>query len=307
MILIADSGSTKTDWVLRPAADTVVQAPAAHFQTQGLNPIHLSDEQIGAVLCSVRQWLSSHLQRLTPSGISAGSPLSVLFYGSGVRPDQEVRMERLIREALSPLTPHQERAASLVESCRGLLIEAHSDLLGAARALCGESEGLACILGTGANSCLYDGHNIVANTPPLGYILGDEGSGAVLGKRFLNALYKGHLGEGIKADFEADMQMTLTEVIDRVYRQPLPNRWLASLSPFIHGRLAVHAVEELVVENFSAFIARNIEPYHRRDLPLQAVGSIAFYYRDQLCQAARKAGYAVGKILRSPLELPGTC
>ena len=188
-----------------------------------------------------------------------------------------------------PLTPHPQ-------------IEAHSDLLGAARALCGDSEGLACILGTGANSCLYDGEKIVANTPPLGYILGDEGSGAVLGKRFLNALYKGQLSNETKSDFEAEMRMTLTEVIERVYRQSLPNRWLASLSPFIHSRLDDPAVEALVVDNFSDFIARNIEPYHRRDLPLQAVGSIAFYYRDQLSQAANKVGYAVGKILRSPLD-----
>ena len=183
-----------------------------------------------------------------------------------------------------------------------LKIETHSDLLGAARALCGDSEGLACILGTGANSCLYDGKHIVANTPPLGYILGDEGSGAVLGKLFLNALYKGCLGNEIKSDFETEMQMTLAEVIDCVYRQPLPNRWLASLSPFIHSRLDDPGVEALVVDNFSDFIARNIEPYHRRDLPLQAVGSIAFYYRDQLSQAAVQAGYKVGTILRSPLD-----
>ena len=205
-------------------------------------------------------------------------------------------MEQLLREVFqlhsshpSPLTSHPQ-------------IEAHSDLLGAARALCGKSEGLACILGTGANSCLYDGHRIIANTPPLGYILGDEGSGAVLGRRFLNALYKGHLGNETKAAFEAGMQLSLSDVIDRVYRQPLPNRWLASLSPFIHSHLDNPDVEALVVDNFSAFIARNIEPYRRRDLPLQAVGSIAYYYRDQLCQAAKQAGYAVGKVLRSPLD-----
>jgi len=280
MILIADSGSTKTDWMLRGETAT------RQFHTQGINPIHQSDEQILDILRG----------ELLPQLISLNQLSAIEFYGSGVRPDQEARMERLLREVFqlhsshpSPLTSHPQ-------------IEAHSDLLGAARALCGDSEGLACILGTGANSCLYDGEHIVANTPPLGYILGDEGSGAVLGKRFLNALYKGHLGNKIKSDFEAEMQMTLTEVIDRIYRQPLPNRWLASLSPFIHSRLDDPAVEALVVGNFSDFIARNIEPYHRPDLPLQAVGSIAFFYKDQLCHAARKAGYAVGNILRSPLD-----
>ena len=280
MVLIADSGSTKTDWMLRGETAT------RQFHTQGINPIHQSDEQILDILRG----------ELLPQLISLNQLSAIKFYGSGVRPDQEARMERLLREVFqlhsshpSPLTPHPQ-------------IEAHSDLLGAARALCGDSEGLACILGTGANSCLYDGEKIVANTPPLGYILGDEGSGAVLGKRFLNALYKGQLSNETKSDFEAEMRMTLTEVIERVYRQSLPNRWLASLSPFIHSRLDDPAVEALVVDNFSDFIARNIEPYHRRDLPLQAVGSIAFYYRDQLSQAANKVGYAVGKILRSPLD-----
>ncbi|MBO7139140.1 MAG: ATPase [Prevotella sp.] len=280
MVLIADSGSTKTDWMLRGETAT------RQFHTQGINPIHQSDEQILDILRG----------ELLPQLISLNQLSAIKFYGSGVRPDQEARMERLLREVFqlhsshpTPRTPHPQ-------------IEAHSDLLGAARALCGDSEGLACILGTGANSCLYDGEKIVANTPPLGYILGDEGSGAVLGKRFLNALYKGQLSNETKSDFEAEMRMTLTEVIERVYRQSLPNRWLASLSPFIHSRLDDPAVEALVVDNFSDFIARNIEPYHRRDLPLQAVGSIAFYYRDQLSQAANKVGYAVGKILRSPLD-----
>jgi N-acetylglucosamine kinase-like BadF-type ATPase len=168
--------------------------------------------------------------------------------------------------------------------------EAHSDLLGAARALCGRAEGLACILGTGSNSCLFDGSRIVANTPPLGYILGDEGSGAVLGKLFLNALYKGVIGSETKKAFEEENRMTLAEVIERVYRQPLPNRWLASLSPFIHSRLSDPAVEALVTDSFSTFIARNIDPYRRRDLPINAVGSIAFYYKEQLCQAAAEAG-----------------
>lgn len=289
MILIADSGSTKTDWMLRGETAT------RQFHTQGINPIHQSDEQILDILRG----------ELLPQLISLNQLSAIKFYGSGVRPDQEERVEQLLREAFSSLksiVPFTSPSLPLHSPFAPLSIEAHSDLLGAARALCGDSEGLACILGTGANSCLYDGEKIVANTPPLGYILGDEGSGAVLGKRFLNALYKGHLGNEIKSDFEAEMQMTLTEVIERVYQQPLPNRWLASLSPFIHSRLDDPAVEALVVDNFSDFIARNIEPYHRRDLPLQAVGSIAFYYRDQLSQAAVQAGYKVGTILRSPLD-----
>lgn len=299
MILIADSGSTKTDWVFRPNPSPSGGAATQRFQTQGINPIHQSDAQILDIL------RGELLPQLREALIQLPTPLEIQFYGSGVRPDQEARMERLLREALSSLksiAPFTSPSHPLHTPFTPLSIEAHSDLLGAARALCGKSEGLACILGTGANSCLYDGEHIVANTPPLGYILGDEGSGAVLGKRFLNALYKGQLSNETKADFEAEMQLSLSDVIDRVYRRPLPNRWLASLSPFIHDRLDDPAVEALVIDNFSDFIARNIEPYHRRDLPLQAVGSIAFFYEDQLCQAASKAGYAVGNLLRSPLD-----
>ena len=282
MTLIADSGSTKTDWLLQAEDGTC--APSV-FHTQGINPIHQSDEQITAIL----------RDELLP--LIGGERLSsVLFYGSGVRTDQEERMVRLLTQSLT------DDAHSDLLTAAPPRIEAHSDLLGAARALCGSHEGLACILGTGANSCLYDGQRIVANTPPLGYILGDEGSGAVLGVRFLNALYKGRLDSQTKADFESVLQMSLTEVIDRVYRQPLANRWLASLSPFIHDHLADPAIEKLVTDNFADFIARNIEPYQRRDLPLQAVGSIAFYYETQLRKAAHTAGYEVGTILRSPLE-----
>ncbi len=275
IVIVADSGSTKTDWM----------AGMSRFSTQGINPVHQSDGDIAAILRA--EMLPLLRQAMAQDGVRSDIS-AVMFYGSGVRADQEERMVRLLSEALADY--------------RVGIIEAHSDLLGAARALCGDREGLACILGTGANSCLYDGRRIVKNTPPMGYILGDEGSGAVLGARFLNALYKGRIARSVLDDFEEQMKEGLSSVIDRVYRQPLANRWLASLSPFIHGHLDNPEVEAIVVGNFHDFIIRNVEPYGRRDLPLQAVGSIAFFYRDQLCEAARKAGYTVGKILRSPLS-----
>ena len=153
-------------------------------------------------------------------------PMSVYFYGSGVRPEQETPMADLLRGALPKVD----------------MVEAHTDLLGAARALCGDNYGIASILGTGANSCLYDGKRILMNTPALGYILGDEGSGAVLGKRFLHDLYGGLLSEELKMCFERETGLSLSQIIDRVYRQPLANRFLASLSKFIHGHLSDPAV-----------------------------------------------------------------
>lgn len=266
--LVADSGSTKTDWAVG----------GLRVSTQGINPIHQDDETIARIL---HDELLPQLTTLPPDAIT-----SIRFYGSGVRPEQQKHIERLLAEALPSATD----------------IEARSDLLGAARALSTGRESICCILGTGANSCLFDGTDIVANIPPMGYILGDEGSGAVLGIRLLNGLYKGLLPKGLLTDFETATGVTLAAVIDRVYRQPLANRWLASLSPFVHSHLDEPAVEALVVSHFRDFIQRNIIPYQRPDLPIHAVGSIAWYYQPQLQKAVCEEGYQLGTILRSPIE-----
>ena len=271
-ILIADSGSTKTDWLLK-AEGTAVAVAMLH--TQGINPIHQSDDVILGILRSElasAAIVAPHLAGRGPRQERSALPslAAIRFYGAGVRPDQEQRMEHLLRQVFPQCAD----------------VQARSDMLGAARALLGHQAGLACILGTGANSCLYDGERIVANTPALGYILGDEGSGAVLGRRFLNALYKGRLYEGAAEEFE----------------QPMANRWLASLAEYVASRIAHPEVEQLVVENFRLFIRHNLQPYRRPDLPVSAVGSIAFFFRPQLQQAAQAEGYHLGKILRSPID-----
>lgn len=269
IILLADSGSTKTEWLFG----------GQRFRTQGINPIHQDDATISTILMDALANLRNAMQDIS-------TLQSIRFYGSGVRQDQEERMVRL----LCNVFPHVGH------------IEAKSDMLGAARALCGNSPGMACILGTGANSCLYDGRDIIANTPPLGYILGDEGSGAVMGRLYLNALYKNRLQKDAKEKFEQHFSITMSDVIDRVYRQPMANRWLASLCPYIHDQLDQPAVEQLVVDNFRSFIVHNLEPYHRPDLPINAVGSVAFFFQAQLGQAAASEGYLLGNILRSPLD-----
>lgn len=273
-ILIADSGSTKTDWAL--LADGQV---AGRLQTQGINPFHQAEEDIRAVLTG--ELLPAYRllkQEETPS--------EIYFYGSGVRVEYETVMRRLLGEVFGG-AEH---------------VEAHGDLLGAAIAVCGREAGLACILGTGANSCLYDGEHIVQNTPPLGYILGDEGSGAVLGIRFLNALLKGRLSASLREAFFAEQQMTEGDVIARVYRQPMANRWLASLAPFIHDHLGDPGVRDIVVDNFCDFFSRNVVPYGRRDLPVGAVGSIAFFFQSELHEAAGRQGFRLGTVLRSPID-----
>lgn len=267
MILIADSGSTKTDWVL--AGKEVVH-------TQGITPVHQSPDDI-------RQILEQEL--LPQLGGLVDSLFAVYFYGSGCMPAQIPMMEQLLKEALD--------AAK---------VEAYSDLMAAARALCGRDEGIACILGTGANSALYDGERIVQNTPALGYILGDEGSGAVLGRSFMNAIFKNPDFADIREEYLAEQQLTMADIIQRVYREPMANRFLASTSLYIGRHLDNPLLEELVVDNFRQFFRRNIAPYQRPDLPVHFVGSMAQHYRNQLLQAAAAEGYVVGRVMKSPLE-----
>jgi len=273
--LIADSGSSKTDWALLVPPMGPKPASIVRISTQGINPVHQTDNVIRQIL----------LQELLPH-LSIEAVGSVYFYGSGVRPEKEAPMAQLLREALS--CAHS--------------VEAHSDLLGAARAMCGHNYGIASILGTGANSCLYDGQRIVQHTNALGYILGDEGSGAVLGKRFLHDLYGGILSENIKADFEKSLKLSLPEVINRVYRQPLANRFLASLAEFIHGHLDEPGVEALVKQNFRDFLRVHIVPYGHEYLPLSFAGSIAHFFKEQLTEVVEAEGYTMGTILRSPIE-----
>lgn len=272
MILIADSGSTKTDWCLT-ASETVPQ----RMSTQGVNPFFQTDEQICGILHDelLPQILSSSVGRIS----------EVHFYGAGIRPEMRERMKGILNEAFP-------RAK----------IEVESDLLGAARALFGHGEGVACILGTGSNSGLYDGQTIIANTPPLGFILGDEGSGAVLGKLFLGSLCKGLMPNGLLEEYLAETQQKISDVIQTVYRQPLPNRYLAGTSRFIHSHIHVEEVRKLVVDNFRAFFRRNIVQYGRHDLPVRAIGSVAWYYQEQLKEAAQLEGFLVDQVLQSPME-----
>ena len=271
-ILIADSGSTKTDWICLTGDDESTQI---EVQTVGLNPFHVSDNEIRGVLAH------DVLPQLGVSNVEA-----VYFYGSGVRPEVGGRVEGLLRESFPDAKT----------------VQAHSDLLGACRALCGDEAGIACILGTGANSCVYDGKKIVHNTPALGYILGDEGSGAVLGKHLLHDLYTGVLPHNLRLTFEKEMGLELSEIINKVYREPQANRFLASLSEFIHRHLDEEGIRQMVYNTFSDFINYHVSRYGRHDLPLSFVGSIAFYYQEQLQLIVQMLGYPMGTILKSPLQ-----
>lgn len=267
MFLIADSGSTKTDWTL---VDGEHQEVVAEYHTQGINPVHQSGDTIREILSAVPV---------------STTPDTIFFYGSGCTEAHIPAMRQLLSDMFQTSD-----------------VEVNSDLLGAARSLCGRAAGIACILGTGANSCLYDGDRIIRNTPALGYILGDEGSGAVLGRLFVNALYKGQLPAVLRDTFEQATGLDVSTIINKVYREPMANRFLASLSTFIGQHLDCESLRQLVVQNFRQFFRNNLVPYDASHLPVGAVGSIAWHYRDLLAEAAAAEGFHLGTIVQSPMR-----
>lgn len=277
--LIVDSGSTKTSWCFAFLPDTKSADGARTVTTEGLNPSVMSAEEVEEKIAKA---LNHCLQSLS---ISAADVDNVFFYGAGCIAGRTV----VVSESISSI---------LVDA----KIHVADDLLGAARALCGYKAGIACILGTGSNSCLYDGKNIVAHTPALGYVLGDEGSGAVLGRKFLNAVLKQTLPENIRKRFLQESGLDMAEVINRVYRSPAPNRFLASMSKYIHGYLDEKEVRDIVIGNFEDFIRNNILAYGDEFRTINVVGSIAYHYKEQLTEAADRNGFQIGKIIKSPIE-----
>lgn len=269
MILIADSGSTKTDWYIGDDTNGGIT-----YQTPGCNPYFMSAQQLAESFLLVQ------------NAMQGKKPDHIWFYGAGCTPGEK---SDTVRNALANV---------FGSACS---IEVASDMLGAARALCGNREGIACILGTGSNSCLYDGHDITANVSPLGFILGDEGSGANLGKLFVGNVLKDQFDANLKTEFIARYGSS-SDIIDRVYRQPLPNRWLASLSPFILQHIDDPKVKKMVCEAFKSFFTRNTANYHRPDLKIGMVGSVAYYYKDIISEAAADMGLYIGTIVRSPIE-----
>jgi len=291
MILIADSGGTKTDWTLLHAPSPYVKHDiVTTFKTQGITPIHMSVAEIRSILekellHELAVFPRAALVQLGAFEHSFMEKLVVYFYGSGCTPDHAPMMVRILSEVIG--TPK---------------VEVYSDLMASARALCQHEEGIACILGTGANSCLYDGEKMVQNTPALGYILGDEGSGSVLGRLFMNAIFKNPMFKDIRDEYLSDNKLTQADIIEKVYRQPMANRFLATTSLYIASHIDNPLLAQLVIANFRQFFRSNIDPYKRKDLPVHFVGSMASTYTEQLNEAARLEGYTIGNIMQSPME-----
>lgn len=270
-ILIADAGSSKTDWAM---LDTP-QGKWRGFSSAGINPVTFETPEISNILDSVSGEISD-----------LPAPDKIYFYGAGCStPDLCAKMEDLLHEKFGSDT-----------------IDVQTDLTGAARSLLQKNEGIACILGTGSNSGLYDGNRIVDNIPPLGFILGDEGSGTALGKRIISDYFKRLLPEETAAEFEKEFGLTMAETIEKTYRQKSPNRFLSSVVPFLKKHLHNEAIGQLVREEFSKFIKRNLLSYPRvKELPVCFTGSIACHFSDPLLDEMQKEGLKTGKITDRPL------
>ncbi len=268
MILIADSGSTKTTWSLCRDRNEIKTCT-----TSGINPFYLEKQEIFYILDEEYSLPKSEID-------------SIFFYGAG---------------CISP------RVSVVVKSLKEYFgienIQVATDLLGAARSLCGNGSGIACILGTGSNSCFYDGEKIVHNVSPLGFILGDEGSGAALGRKLVSDILKNQLPREIKDDFFSDYQQTPAEILENVYRKPFPNRYLAQFTVFLAKYIENPVISDLVESSFDGFIERNILQYPEcKTNKVSFTGSVAYYFKDNLIKIIEKQGLILGEVTQNPMS-----
>ena len=272
MKLAVDSGSTKADWGFFSNSYDL-----RTIKTEGINPYHQSIDEIKAIISS------GLIKNLSDDDVNAVN--EIYYYGAGCATDSIcAQMTGIIKEFFPD-------AAVTVDS----------DMLGAARALCGRAEGVACVLGTGSNSCLYNGKDITDQVPSLGYILGDEGSGAALGRRFIGDCLKRQMPDAVSKEFMERYSLNKDLIIENVYRKPLPNRYIAGFVPFIQEKCAVPEVHKMLIQCFSEFFTRNVINYHKPWLPVHFVGSIAGIFADELKETADSLGMTIGRIMTSPM------
>ncbi|MBK3516730.1 ATPase [Carboxylicivirga marina] len=268
MVLIADSGSTKTQWCLVSEGIIIEQCI-----TKGINPFYQNSTDI----------LKNLKEEYT---LNNTKPQEINFYGAGCANDEK---NNIVRKALSEF--FQVEAITI-----------NSDLVGAARSLCQHQKGIACILGTGSNSCLYDGRDVIHNVSPLGYVIGDEGSGAVLGKKLMGDLLKNQLPEHVIDLFFKNYNTNRAEILDNIYKKTFPNRYLAQFTKFLSENIHVKELEDIVLDAFEEFVKRNLLQYADIDkLKVHFTGSVAFYFRAQLEKALYKYNLNIGEICQAPM------
>lgn len=270
MILIADSGSTSTDWRIAEENGQVHQ-----FRTEGLNPYFKNAEDVEAALKTA--W---------PEAINADGIKEVFFYGSGCSGGE---INDIIKNGIARICSKSE-------------INVFNDLVGAARATCGPEPGISAILGTGSNCCYYDGMEIVANSPSLGYVLGDEGSGNQIGRELLRAYFYNEMPEQLRANFDKRFGINRQDVLKALYHEPSPNRYLASYSKFVFQNLKDEFATQLVINCFNSFFEKHVLSFpEAKSVPLHVVGSVGFYYGNLLRRVAESYGVGLGRVIESPI------
>ena len=269
MIIIADSGSSKIDWRLLKTDGTILQAAST-----GFNPYYQPIDDLKKIIeGSVIPQASESVSR-------------VFFYGTGVSSGKNQSLIRTL----------------FLEFFNESIIEIEWDLLAAARALCGRESGIACIIGTGSNSCLYDGNKIIDQVANLGWILADEGSGTFLGKRLLFDFLRKKMPAELSKEFQARYQFTREEFLEKIYQQEKPGTFLASFSKFVSQHIKDPYCYRLVYNSFLLFFDNNVLPYlGSKHLQVHFVGSVAFYYSDILRQAASNVGVTLKNVLETPI------
>ena len=268
--LIADSGSTKAEWCLIDGKKkkTII--------TQGISPYFLNTSEIETIL---------H-KELLPK-LKGISPDEIFYYGTGCSNPNNVIV---VKKALK----------NLFKSAK---IKVTHDLMGAAIALCGKQKGVACILGTGSNSCYYNGKTIVKNSPGLGYILGDEGSGAYLGKKVVQYFLYNTYEPDLMDRFNLKYNTTAAEILEHVYKMPLPNRYLASFVPFLIENRGHYMIENIIEDAFNDFFFQHVYKYKESwTMPVNFIGSVAFGFKDILKDMCSTYELELGKVLKNPME-----
>lgn len=270
MILIADSGSTKTDWAIIDKENKIQE-----FKSEGLNPYFVSETKIAEII-----------NETFANFDNQDSISKIHFYGAGCNSEEK---ESMIINALKLTFKSAE-------------IKVSSDILGAARSLFKENRGIAVILGTGSNSCRCDDSEIKKNISSFGYILGDEGSGSNIGKTFITAFLNNEISNQIRTNFKKEFNLTVNEILENVYRKPNPNKFLASFTEFVSQNIEDETMQMIVSGCFYDLFARKLTKYNLNKDKVGFIGSVAYHFKDLLEEVAEEFEADIIKIEKSPMK-----
>ena len=271
MILISDCGSTKADWKILKSSGEV-----GHQSTRGFNPFIQNSVTI-----------ESMLQEDFDDSLVKKEVKEVFFYGAGCSDNYRCN---IVETALQQIFPNAK-------------IKVHHDLLASARALCGTEAGIACILGTGSNSCLYDGIEVIDNVTNIGSLLGDEGSGMHLGKELLRGYFYREMPEEIRTAFEVYCPDGKRGILNKAYDSPAPNVYLASFSKFLSQNSSHPYIQNIVFNCFDEFITRHVLKYDgNQKIKIHFVGSVAFHYKAILDVVLASHSLTLGKVIKKPID-----